>query len=69
MRGIASILVLGMALAACGQRPPDPRGVGRDEVLLQVSAAGRADMRPDEARFSAGAQNHRGDGRGGERRQ
>ena len=56
MRGIASILVLGMALAACGQRPPDPRGVGRDEVLLQVSAAGRADTRPDEARFSAGAQ-------------
>jgi len=45
-----------MALAACGQQPPDPRGVDRDEVLLQVSATGRADTRPDEARFTAGAQ-------------
>ena len=44
------------ALAACTQAPPDPRGVGRDEVLLQVSATGRADNRPDEARFSVGVQ-------------
>ena len=42
------------ALAACAQQAPDPRGVGRDEVLLQVVATGRADTRPDEARFTAG---------------
>jgi len=44
-----------VACAACS-RPPDPRGVARDEVLLQVSATGRTDTRPDEARFTAGVQ-------------
>jgi uncharacterized protein YggE len=41
-------------LAACSSPPPDPRGVDRKETLLQVSATGRADSRPDEARFTAG---------------
>jgi hypothetical protein len=45
-----------LALAGCGERPADPRGVGRDEVLLQVVATGRADTRPNEARFTAGVQ-------------
>jgi uncharacterized protein YggE len=36
--------------------PRDPRGVDRDEVLLQVLASGRADTRPDQARFTAGVQ-------------
>ncbi|RHW17798.1 DUF541 domain-containing protein [Sphingomonas gilva] len=43
-----------LALAGCGRPAPDPRGVDRDETLLQVSAAGRAETRPDEARFAAG---------------
>ena len=51
--GLASVLVLGVT--ACG-RPEDPRGVGHDEVLLQVSAIGRAESRPDQARFTAGVQ-------------
>jgi hypothetical protein len=42
--------------AACSQPTPDPRGVARDEVLLQVVASGRAEARPDEARFTAGVQ-------------
>ena len=42
-----------IALSACGERP-DPRGVGRDETLLTVSATGRADTRPDEARLQIG---------------
>ena len=51
-----SVLILSaLALSACSSEP-DPRGVGRDEVLLQVSASGRADTRPDEARFSAGVE-------------
>lgn len=52
----ASVLAVSLVacLAACGHPPPDPRGVGRDEVLVQVSASGRADTRPNEARFSAG---------------
>jgi uncharacterized protein YggE len=55
MRAFVSILPLGLSLAACGgPPPPDPRGVGRDEVLVQVTASGRADTRPDEARFAAG---------------
>ena len=54
MRQVATITLLALALAACGQRPADPRGVGHDEVLLQVTATGRTDTRPDEARFTAG---------------
>lgn len=42
-----------LALAACSGGT-DPRGVDRKETLLQVSATGRADTRPDEARFTAG---------------
>lgn len=43
-------------LASCTQAPPDPRGVDRNEALLQVSATGRTDTRPDEARFTAGVE-------------
>ena len=42
------------ALSACQPSAPDPRGVDRDETLLTVSATGRAETRPDEARFSLG---------------
>jgi uncharacterized protein YggE len=45
---------LALALAACSKAAPDPRGVARDEVLVQISATGRADSRPDEARFTVG---------------
>ncbi len=48
-------LCLPMLGAACSPAA-DPRGVARDEILLQVSASGRTDTRPDEARFTAGVQ-------------
>lgn len=51
MRRLGLVLLAG--LAACTQ-PPDPRGVRRNEVLLQVSATGRTKARPDEARFTVG---------------
>lgn len=52
-----AFVILGCAaLAACGERPEDPRGVDRDEVLLQVMSSGRTDTRPNEARFTAGVQ-------------
>lgn len=54
MRSLLPMTVL--VLAACSEASPDPRGVGRDEVLVQVSASGRADTRPDEARFTAGVE-------------
>jgi uncharacterized protein len=54
MRSLLTIALL--LLAACSKAPPDPRGVGRDEVLVQVSAWGRAETRPDEARFTAGVE-------------
>ena len=47
-------------LAACQPRPADPRGVERDETLLTVSASGRADTRPDEARLQLGVQSQAG---------
>jgi uncharacterized protein YggE len=54
MRNSLPVLGLALALAACSKPEPDPRGVARDEVLVQVSASGRADSRPDEARFTVG---------------
>ena len=42
------------ALGACSEKAPDPRGVGHDETLLSVSATGRSETKPDEARFTAG---------------
>ena len=56
MRASLSIVPLCLLAAACSQPTPDPRGVARDEVLLQVVASGRAEARPDEARFTAGVQ-------------
>ena len=43
-----------LMLSACGDKRVDPRGLDRDETLLQVQASGRAENRPDEARFTAG---------------
>lgn len=40
--------------AGCAPQQPDRRGVAPGETLLQVSATGRAEARPTEARFSAG---------------
>jgi uncharacterized protein len=54
MIGLAGCAVAALMLAGCGAQRPDPRGVGHDEVLLQVSATGRADTTPDEARFAIG---------------
>jgi hypothetical protein len=57
MRLALGILLSPLLVAGCGEARPDPRGVGRDEVLLQVVATGRADTRPDEARFTVGVEN------------
>lgn len=54
MRNLFSAVGLVLALGACSKAAPDPRGVARNEVLVQVSASGRADTRPDEARFTVG---------------
>jgi uncharacterized protein YggE len=55
MRFIA-LAAAAAALAACERAAPDPRGVDRGETLLTVSASGRADTRPDEARLQLGVQ-------------
>jgi uncharacterized protein YggE len=55
MRAPIAIAALA-ALAACQAAPPDPRGVESDETLLTVSASGRAESRPDEARLQLGVQ-------------
>jgi hypothetical protein len=56
MRPFAFTMLLGSTLAGCSAQQPDPRGVARDEVLLQVMATGRTDTRPDQARFTAGVE-------------
>jgi len=45
-----------LLLAACQASAPDPRGVERGETLLTVTATGRSDTRPDEARLQLGVQ-------------
>ncbi len=55
MRFIA-LAIAAASLAACERAATDPRGVDRDETLLTVSASGRADTRPDEARLQLGVQ-------------
>lgn len=54
MRTRIFMLIPLLALGACGDKVPDPRGVEHDETLLSVSATGRSEARPDEARFTAG---------------
>lgn len=54
MRALVALPVA--ALAACQPAAPDPRGVDRDETLLTVSATGRSETRPDEARFTLGVE-------------
>jgi uncharacterized protein YggE len=49
-----SLILAPIALTACQPAATDPRGVGRDETLLTVSATGRSETRPDEARFMVG---------------
>lgn len=45
-----------IALNACQPAAPDPRGVDHGETLLTVSASGRSETRPDEARFTLGVE-------------
>lgn len=56
MRGTTIGLMVGgtLLLGACAKEPRDPRGVGHDEVLVQITASGQAESAPTEARFSAG---------------
>lgn len=51
-----TLSIVSLLLAGCAATEPDPRGVARDETLLSVSAIGRTETRPDEARFSVGVQ-------------
>ena len=50
------LLAPALLLAGCSGGADDPRGVGRNEVLLRIAATGRADTKPDQARFAAGVE-------------
>ncbi|MEG3086603.1 SIMPL domain-containing protein [Sphingomonas sp. PB4P5] len=54
MRLFLLLPVFTLTLAGCGSGKQGPNDLRRDETLLQVSATGRAEAKPDEARFSAG---------------
>jgi uncharacterized protein len=51
-----SLVALFLLASGCERAPADPRGVARNETLLTVTATGRADARPDEARLQLGVQ-------------
>ena len=48
------VAALAAPLAACNEKPTDPRGVDHDEILLTVSASGEAESRPDQGVFTVG---------------
>ena len=60
MRSYALVPLAFLAITACERAAPDPRGVDRDETLLTVTASGRADSRPDEAKLQLGVQSQAG---------
>ena len=60
MRSYALVPLALLTITACERAAPDPRGVDRDETLLTVTASGRADSRPDEARLQLGVQSQAG---------
>ena len=51
-------LAAGLLLAACGDSPPDPRGVDHDETLLSLTASGEAEAVPDEAFVELGVNSY-----------
>lgn len=53
---IPALVLIALVLAGCERAAPDPRGVDRAETFLTVTASGRADSRPDEARLQLGVQ-------------
>jgi uncharacterized protein YggE len=53
MRSLA-LLAPALLIAACAPTAPDPRGVEKGETFLTISATGRAEARPNEARMQLG---------------
>ncbi|MEO6361279.1 MAG: SIMPL domain-containing protein [Sphingomicrobium sp.] len=53
---VSAIVPIVCLITACGQAPLDPRGIDRSETFLTVSATGRAEAKPDEARLQLGVQ-------------
>lgn len=54
MKRLVFVAAAPLALAACGDRADEARGVDHGETLLSVSASGQAESRPDQAQFQAG---------------
>ena len=52
---IVLLISVALLVASCGRSGPQPR-LDHDEALLTVTASGRADTRPDEARLQLGVQ-------------
>lgn len=48
------VLLLPLLAAACAPTNPDSRGVEKGETFLTISATGRAEARPNEARMQLG---------------
>lgn len=54
MRQFVLLITLPLLAACQAATNPDPRGVEKGETLLTISASGRAEARPDEARIRLG---------------
>ena len=63
MKRFVFVAVAPLALAACGDRADEARGVDHGETLLSVSASGQAESRPDQAQFQAGIETFAGNAR------
>jgi uncharacterized protein YggE len=51
-----TLLTVPLFLSACSGSEPTPHRVKPNETLVQISASGRTETAPNEARFSAGVQ-------------
>ena len=63
MKSLVFVAFAPLALAACGDRADEARGVDHGETLLSVSASGQAESRPDQAQFQAGIETFAGNAR------
>jgi uncharacterized protein len=57
---LLSMMIVPLALAGCGRKPPNPLRVDHDETLLSLAASGEAEAVPDLAVIEIGVESFAG---------